>query len=79
MAKSCETGKVRHSNIARAKAAAHHFAIALNRDGVIARTMYAYRCDKCRGWHLTRQGMGATLVLLAAPEALQRWAMGIVD
>lgn len=76
MTKRCETGKVRHSNVARAKTAAHHFAITLNRDGIIARTMYAYRCEKCRGWHLTRQGMNATLVLQAAPEHLQRWAMG---
>lgn len=76
MTKRCESGKVRHSNVARAKTAAHHFAIALNRDGIIARSMYAYRCESCRGWHLTRQGMGTTLALQAAPEHLQRWAMG---
>lgn len=74
--KVCESGKIRHANIAAATLAAHRFAVKLNQRGIIARSLYTYRCEKCRGWHLTRQGMGTTLVLPAAPERLQRWAMG---
>lgn len=76
MTKVCESGKVRHTSLANAKLAAHRFAVKLNQRGIMARTLYAYRCEECRGWHLTRQGMGTTLVLPAAPEHLQRWAMG---
>lgn len=81
MSKRCESGKVRHSNPARAKVAAHEFARALNREGQLAQSMYAYRCDKCRGWHLTRQAAwaGNVAVFTAPPERLQRWAMGEED
>lgn len=75
MAKKCASGKARHSSLERARSGAHFFAMNLNREGKLAQTMYAYQCGKCRGWHLTRQGMGTTLVLTAAPEELQRWAM----
>lgn len=76
MAQRCPSGKIRHSSLERAKVAARAFARHLNQEHKIARTMYAYRCEKCRGgWHLTRQGMGTILVLTAAPEELQRWAM----
>ena len=74
----CITGKVRHSSPRRAKVAAHSFARALNADGKLAQTMYAYRCTKCRGgWHLTRQaGWDGNVLAFEAPsEALQRWAM----
>ena len=74
-AKRCASGKTRHTSLNRASVAAHAFARELNRRGELARTLYAYRCDTCAGWHLTRQGMSATLVLTAAPEHLQRWAM----
>lgn len=74
-AKHCASGKTRHASLNRASVAAHAFARELNRRGELARTLYAYRCDTCAGWHLTRQGMSATLVLTAAPEHLQRWAM----
>lgn len=75
----CASGKRRHTSPARAKVAAHAFARALNREGKLAQTMYAYRCAKCRGgWHLTRQAgwPGMTLVFEAPSETLQRWAMG---
>ncbi|QDP45540.1 hypothetical protein SEA_FUZZBUSTER_56 [Microbacterium phage FuzzBuster] len=77
MSKTCETGKVRHTSLARAKTAAHAFARELNREKRIAQNMYAYRCSTCRGWHLTRQAgwSNVTLVMQAAPESLQRWAM----
>lgn len=76
MAQRCASGKVRHTSLARAKVAARAFARHLNAEHKIAQTMFAYQCKKCRGgWHLTRQGMGTTLVLTAAPEGLQRWAM----
>ena len=77
MTKLCESGKKRHSSLAHAKTAAHAFARELNREKKIAENMYAYPCSKCRGWHLTRQAgwSNVTLVLTAAPEALQRWAM----
>lgn len=78
MAQHCPSGKKRHTSLAHAKTAAHAFARELNREHTIAQNMYAYRCEKCRGgWHLTRQAGwdNVTLVLRAAPEELQRWAM----
>jgi len=77
MTQRCASGKARHSSLERTKTAAHRFAIALNAEGQIAHNMYAYRCDQCRGWHITRQAgwEGVVLVLTAAPEALQRWAI----
>lgn len=79
MSRQCPTGKVRHSNIDRAKIAARSHARALNADRKLAQDMHAYRCRRCKGWHLTRQGErdGSILVLTAAPEHLQRWAMGL--
>jgi len=78
MGRECPSGKKRHSSIQRAKVAAHAFARELNRHHLLAQNMYAYRCAKCRGgWHLTRQAGwdNVTLVMEAAPEALQKWAM----
>lgn len=77
MARQCSSGKKRHSSLPHAKTAAHAFARELNREKTIAQNMYAYRCEKCRGWHLTRQAGwdNVTQVLQAAPEELQRWAM----
>lgn len=77
MSKLCESGKKRHTSLRNAKTAAHAFARVLNREKKIAENMYAYQCSKCRGWHLTRQAGWAnvTLVMQAAPESLQRWAM----
>lgn len=76
--KPCSSGKVRHRRVADAKVAAHAFARTLNRERQIAYSMFAYRCDECRGWHLTRQSgwPGLVKVFQAAPEHLQRWAMG---
>lgn len=74
----CESGKVRHSSPRRAKVAAHAFARALNAEGKIAHSLYAYRCAKCRGgWHITRQAgwSGMVKVFDAPSETLQRWAM----
>lgn len=77
MTRECPSGKKRHTNLANAKVAAHSFARALNREKTIAQNMYAYHCDKCRGWHLTRQAGWSNVVLAmtAAPEELQKWAM----
>lgn len=77
MTRQCSSGKKRHANLRVAKIAAHAFARELNRERQIAHNMYAYPCDECRGWHLTRQAGWSNVVLahLAAPEELQRWAM----
>lgn len=80
MYERCTTGKVCHTSLASAKAAARLFSRTLNRNKVMAESMFAYRCTQCRRWHLTRQatyeGTENTLVHEAAPEELQRWAMG---
>lgn len=77
----CESGKVRHSSPRRAKVAAHAFARALNAEGKIAHSLYAYRCTKCRGWHITRQAgwSGMVKVFDAPSEELQHWAMPSTD
>lgn len=78
--RNCISGKVGHASLGIAKGAAHSFARKLNRDGVLAESQYAYRCESCRQWHLTRRSewFGTPLILAcqAAPESLQRWAMG---
>lgn len=85
MTQLCPTGKKRHSSLTNAKAAARIFARELNEQGEIAHTMYAYRCDKCRGgWHLTQRdsfgGRSNLLVLHEPPLELQRWAItGVLE
>ena len=76
----CPSGKARHANLDAAKVSAHEYARELNRRGKLAESIYAYRCDQCRGgWHTTRladwYGRPHPLVYEAAPEHLQRWAM----
>lgn len=77
---TCPTGKTRHASAGTAKAAAHIFARKLNEGGVLAETIYGYRCQECRGgWHLTRRarwnGAANVLMCVAAPLALQQWAI----
>ncbi len=83
-ARECPTPlKVRHATLRKAKAGAHGFARELNREKKLAEDLYAYPCPGCRGWHITRcaewNDHVNTLVFVAAPEALQRWAMGLED
>lgn len=69
---------MRTRNFQHAKQTARTFARRLNEGGILAQNMYAYPCDKCSGWHLTRQAgwENCTLALRAATEELQKWAMG---
>lgn len=73
--------KVRHASLRKAKAAAHAFARELNHGKKLAQDLYAYQCQGCRGWHITRRSewdeVENALVFVAAPESLQRWAMGV--
>ncbi len=77
---ACPTEKKgAHVSLGAAHAAAHAFARKLNREGKLARSMYTYRCV-CGAWHLTSRaewhGEQLRRVYEAAPEHLQRWAMG---
>ena len=78
--KRCPSGKVGYSSLAKVRSGAKVFARRLNERHVIAETMYAYRCDECSHFHLSRAktfaGVPNTLVFTAPPEELQRWAMG---
>lgn len=78
--KDCSTGKVRHRSVHDAEVGSHVFARHLNARGKLVETMYAYRCPECKLFHLTREkvfaGQPNVLVHVAAPEELQRWAMG---
>ena len=46
----------------------------------LVQDLYTYRCPECGFFHLTREksfaGQKNLLVHVAAPEELQRWAMG---
>ena len=74
----CITGKVIHRNIGIAAVADRGHHRDLNRQGIVAVTSYAYPCQKCRGWHLTRmasfRGKPRRMVAEAAPVELQQWA-----
>ena len=80
MSGHCPSGKASHSSLANARIAARTFARQLNRERKLAETLYGYRCPYCRHWHITRRedwlGRANTLLAEAAPEELQRWAMG---
>lgn len=83
-ARECPTPlKTRHASLRKAKAGAHGFARELNREKKLSEDLYAYPCPGCKGWHITRReewnGVPNTPVFVAAPEALQRWAMGLED
>ena len=80
MSGHCPSGKASHSSLANARIAARTFARQLNREQKLAQTLYGYRCRDCGHWHITRReewsGRANTLLAEAAPEELQRWAMG---
>lgn len=73
------SGKHRHVSIYWAEVAARETHRTLNRNGELAMDTYVYRCESCRGWHLTRAqtfaGEPQRLLLRAAPVELQQWAM----
>lgn len=77
--RACSSGKAQHTTVQRAYASAHEFARQLNRDGILARSLYGYRCPECRAWHVTKRaewdGQPNRPLYRAAPESLQRWAM----
>lgn len=74
----CITGKVSHRDLGVAIVAARGHHRQLNREGIVAHTLYAYSCRRCRGWHLTRlaeyAGRPHKVAAEAAPVELQRWA-----
>lgn len=74
----CATGKVAHRNLGIAIVAARGHHRQLNRDGIIAQTLYAYSCRRCKSWHLTRmaeyQGRPHKIAAEAASVELQQWA-----
>ncbi len=69
--------KVIYISIAAARVGARMFAQAKARRREIVETMYAYECDRCGKWHLTRTanyfGMPRTMVYEAADPEIQRW------
>lgn len=71
--------KLRYPNLRAAKVNARMFAQRLLARKEITEDMYAYPCDRCQGWHLTRlaewNGTPLTQVFIAAPPDMQRWAM----
>ena len=78
--KTCSSHKARHRSAKDAEAGAHVFARKLNASGRLVQDLYTYRCPECGLFHLTREktfaGQENLLVHVAAPEELQRWAMG---
>lgn len=78
--KTCSSHKTRHRSAKDAEVGAHVFARKLNASGRLVQDLYTYRCAECGFFHLTREkrfaGQNNLLVHVAAPEGLQRWAMG---
>ena len=78
--RECSSRKTRHRSAKDAEVGAHAFARKLNASGQLVQDLYTYRCTECHNWHLTRErrfaGQENLLVHVAAPEALQRWAIG---
>lgn len=78
--KACSSHKTRHRSAKDAEFGAHVFARKLNASGRLVQDLYTYRCAECGFFHLTREkrfaGQNNLLVHVAAPEELQRWAMG---
>lgn len=77
---TCSSGKRSFRTIHAVGLAARRLAITLNQQGQIVEDSFAYTCPECKHLHLTRRpawdGKPNTLVHPAAPESLQRWAMG---
>lgn len=76
----CESsGKHRHVSVYWAGVSARETHRTANRNGQLAQDTYVYRCESCRGWHITRRSIWAGQPLQplveAAPLALQLWAM----
>ena len=76
----CPSGKkIARTSVADAATSAASFARSLNANGWIAYDLYAYRCARCRHFHLTRMaefpGVVHVKVFTAPPVELQRWAM----
>ena len=78
--RECSSRKTRHRSAKDAEVGAHVFARKLNASGRLVQDLYTYRCPECGFFHLTREksfaGQKNLLVHVAAPEALQRWAIG---
>lgn len=78
--KTCSSHKTRHRSAKDAEVGAHVFARKLNASGRLVQDLYTYRCAECGFFHLTRKkrfaGKNNLLVHVAAPEGLQRWAIG---
>ena len=78
--RTCSSHKTRHRSTKDAEVGAHVFARQINASGRLVQDLYTYRCPECHNWHLTREkrfaGQDNLLVHVAAPEGLQRWAMG---
>lgn len=81
----CASGKAGHRSLRVAKAAARIFARRLAEQRELVVDLYAYRCEHCPAWHLTRRSEwpGDQLapayiapVYIAPPEETQRWAWG---
>ena len=78
--RECSSHKTRHRSAKDAEVGAHVFARKLNASGRLVQDLYTYRCAECGLFHLTRKktfaGQENLLVHVAAPEVLQRWAIG---
>ena len=78
--RECSSRKTRHRSAKDAEVGAHVFARKLNASGRLVQDLYTYRCPECGFFHLTREksfaGQKNLLVHVAAPEELQRWAIG---
>lgn len=70
-------GKVRYISLAAAGVGARMFAQAKHRRREIVETLYAYQCERCGQWHLTRTavyfGVRHEMVYEAADPEIQRW------
>lgn len=75
----CKTGKVGYASERDADSGARRLARHLNQDGIIAKPLFTYRCDKCRRLHLTRMpsyyGTRLRLAFQPVAEDVQLWAM----
>lgn len=72
------TGKRRYSALEQAKTHARAFSRGLISRGDVASNLYAYVCDGCGRWHLTRtkewDGKPNRIVYTAPSIEIQRWA-----
>lgn len=70
-------GKVRFISLAAASVGARMFAQSKHKRREIVEHLYAYKCERCDHWHLTRTavyfGVRHARVYEAAPPEIQRW------